>query len=383
MIKGIKVSNYRSLGPDVSLRLNSLTALVGPNGSGKSNIADVFRFIAEAIRNGLDTAISTRGGIGALRRWGYGRPRDLCIRVDIACPEGEGVWELQISGENKGDYRIKREYGRFGPVVGWTEFETRQGELVTAPPGLTPKPDLRSLTLPMLAGDERLAPLAKELRHIPVYSIFPDALGRPQPPDPTWPMNEHGDNWCSVLRTLLASDNLPELVTALGELTGDVDSCKVSLLGGHLITKFRHSAIRQGSGKLREKWFDASQESDGTLRIAGILTALFQEPLPALIGIEEPELTIHPGALSLVAEHLLEASQRGQILITTHSPDLLDLLSAEHIRIVQRVDGITSVTRMHESQRRLLRDRLLSLGELIRTEGLRPGVPDTLDDNEE
>lgn len=383
MIKGIKVSNFRSLGRDVSLRLNHLTALVGPNGSGKSNVTDVFRFIAEANRNGLDTAISARGGIGDLRRWGYGKPYTLSVRVETRSDDGEGVWELQISGENKGDYKIKREYGRFGPVVGWSEFETRDGKLIKAPAGLTPKPDQHSLTLPLLAGDERLAPLSKDLRHIPVYSIFPDALGKPQPPDPTWPMDEHGNNWCSVLRALLSDSEVPELVTALGALSGDIESCKVSLLGGHLVAKFRHGIIQQGSGKPRHKWFNAAQESDGTLRIAGILTALFQDPLPSLIGIEEPEMTVHPGVLPLVAEYLLEASTRGQILITTHSPDLLDLLSTDHIRVVERREGVTRVSKMQESQRRLVRERLFSLGELMRTEGLKAGEPDTLEDDED
>jgi len=382
MIKGIRVSNYRSLGRDVTLRLGDLTALVGPNGSGKSNVADVFKFVAEANRHGLDTAISARGGIGDLRRWGYGKPYTLSIRVETRTDGNEGVWELQITGENKGDYKIKREYGRFGPVVGWWEFETRDGKLVKAPPGLSPKPDIRSLTLPLLAGDMRLAPLAQEFRHIPIYGIFPDALGKPQPPDPTWPMDEHGNNWCSVLRSLLANGDVPELVSALGDLTGDIESCKVSLLGGHLVTKFRHGIIQQGSGKPRHKWFNAAQESDGTLRIAGILTALFQDPLPSLVGIEEPELTVHPGVLPLVAEHLLEAATRGQILITTHSPDLLDLLNADQIRVVERVDGVTKVSRMQESQRQMVRKRLFSLGELMRTEGLKPGEPDTLDDED-
>jgi len=74
--------------------------------------------------------------------------------------------------------------------------------------------------------------------------------------------------------------------------------------------------------------FLATSVSNGTLRALGILVALFQLAdsgrTMSLIGVEEPELYIHPGAVGVLLDALREASQRGQVLVTTHSPDLLD-----------------------------------------------------------
>src|SRR5206468_4134073 len=119
-----------------------------------------------------------------------------------------------------------------------------------------------------------------------------------------------------------------DLRAALGHVTGDIDDIRVRQVGGYLVTEFRHGRAMSPKGKARDKWFESAQESDGTLRMAGIITALLQEPPLPLLGIEEPELTIHPGALPLLYDYLEETSSRSQILLTTHSPDLLALLKA-------------------------------------------------------
>ena len=142
-------------------------------------------------------------------------------------------------------------------------------------------------------------------------------------------------------------------------------------VGTFLVPVFRHGEVGQPKGKVRERWLSAAQESDGTLRMAGIITALLQEPPLTLIGIEEPELTVHPGALPLLYDFLVQASERSQVLITTHSPDLLSLLKPKEVRVVERHEGITTVTRMHESQRTAVHKRLFTPGDLMRMEGLR------------
>ena len=383
MITSICVSNYRSLGENVTLRLGGKrpTVLVGQNGAGKSNLVDVFRFVSESLRNGLDSAVAARGGIGALRRWGYGRPYNLSIRIDVRNEAGEGSWLLELSGRSKGDYSVRREHARFGKVVTESEYLVEDGRLLKGPPGLVPKPEKWAATLPAVAGDKRFAPLADELRNVAIYSVYPDTLGQPQKPDPMWPMDETGKNWCSILREMARNKGLAELVSALAQLTGDIDDCRVKHVGNYLFTEFRHGLISQPQTlKPRYRWFNAGQESDGTLRVAGILTALYQRPSPGLVGVEEPELTVHPGALPLLAEHLLDAANDCQVVVTTHSPGLLELFDADDIRVVERKDGTTTVSRLHEEQTELVKARLLSLGELLNTEGLRSGVADAIEE---
>ena len=119
-------------------------------------------------------------------------------------------------------------------------------------------------------------------------------------------------------------------------------------------------------------WFDLSQESDGTVRLLGLLTAFYQEGPASLIGVEEPELTVHPGALAVLAEVMVEASYRSQVVATTHSPDLIDRLPIESLRAVEMRDGCTEVGPVSKIQTNAVLKGLFSAGELHSMEGLAP-----------
>ena len=200
-------------------------------------------------------------------------------------------------------------------------------------PGLQPKVDRLNLALPLLAGDERFRPFADELHGLAAYSIFPDQLRGPQKYDPAKPMDRHGANWVSTLNDQPSDTWKPDLVAVLNRLTGDVVDVSVKKVASYLTVQFEHQ--REPNSR-RKKIFESSQESDGTLRVAGMITALLQMPRPTVIAIEEPELTVHPGVLPLIKEYVEEASDRVQVVLTTHSPDLLQLLNADQLRVVER-----------------------------------------------
>ena len=90
------------------------------------------------------------------------------------------------------------------------------------------------------------------------------------------------------------------------------------------------------------------------------------------MGIEEPELTIHPGAQAVLADVMVEATLRTQVLVTTHSPDLIDRLPIESLRAVQIEDGWTKVGPVSDTQVKAVRDGLFTSGELHSMEGLQP-----------
>ncbi len=127
--------------------------------------------------------------------------------------------------------------------------------------------------------------------------------------------------------------------------------------------------VRESSGKTHD--FNVSQISDGTLRILGLLVALYQPAVPYTLAMEEPEQTINPGELSILAEAIVEVSSKTQMLVTTHSPDFLDKFSAPSVVYsVNMIDGITRAGPINESQLQAVRDHLFSLGELMAIEGL-------------
>jgi predicted ATPase len=382
-LTSVTVSNFRTIGHTVSVSLGRITALVGPNGSGKSSVADTFRFVSDALRMGLEAAITKRHGIAAVRRWSPGHPFDLSVRIDFEIAHRTGYYEFTLTGDRSEEYRVKREAMWFTnpDLLGGGDFifEVADGQWRSSAADLRPQVDPLSLALPLLAGDRRVKPVADALRYVEIYSIFPDTLREPQKFDPAKPMHEHGNNWCSILKGMDEEKWEPELVAALGALTGDIDSIRVEPVGGFLTARFRHPYDEPRPGiRKRDKWFDASQESDGTLRVAGILTALLQEPPLTLVGIEEPELTVHPGAIPLLFDHIKQASLRSQVLLTTHSPELLDLLDADDVRIVSRSEGATNVSGMQLSQREAVKTRLLTVSELVRTGALKaePRVAD-------
>jgi predicted ATPase len=119
--------------------------------------------------------------------------------------------------------------------------------------------------------------------------------------------------------------------------------------------------------------------SDGTLRALGVLVALFQAPANAhqpyrLVGIEEPEMALHPAASGVLTDSLQDASRYSQVLVTSHSPDLLDdqSISDEAIIAVVAEHGDTKIGRLDEAGRSALQDHLYTAGELLRMDQLRP-----------
>lgn len=363
MIRELTISNFRSLGPDIHIKPGPLSILIGPNGSGKSNILDALSFVRDAVMQGLPAAITHRNGIDGVRRRSHGRPFDVHLELEIALDGGSARYAFVITGDRLGEYRVKSETADVNIKGEINNFE-RVGNTWQGPKGIAPRMDEQSLALTALGGTEQFKPLVDYLSGITVYSVFPDALRVPQRFDPVRPMRSHGENWVSILRELVKNEQArDDLIAGLNKLTGDIEDVRVTSAAGHLIAQFKQSV----PAKKGKRWFDAAQQSDGTLRVAGLITALLQKPYLPVIGIEEPELTVHPGALPMLYEYLQQASEVSQIFVTTHSPIILEVVNFDRdvIMVVNRVDGKTDVKQVEESHLEPVRKSLLSLGELF------------------
>jgi predicted ATPase len=370
MIQRLTVSNYRSLGKGVTVDFGRFTALVGPNGSGKSNVVDALRFVSDAMHMGLSSAIVERGGVG--RRMKQGHPWQVSIQLDLQLDEDQDASYLfRLSGDRLDDYVVDHEEARVRKGTETFTYQVARGKWLAGPPDLNPILNEKSLSLPIIGGDVRFQPLAEALLQIALYTIFPDTLRAPQKHNLIRPMDRHGSNWASILKDQSKETWKPELVSALHKLTGDIEDIRLNQAGGYLFVEFLHKWPEKGE----IWWSEAARESDGTLRVAGILTALLQEPPVPVIGIEEPELTVHPSAIPLLFDFLNQASRRSQILVTTHSPELLDLIDVDDVRVVLRGPKGTSVARISTEQRDAVRNKLLSLGDVLRTEGLQQELP--------
>lgn len=403
------VSHYKSLG-DVELKdIQPVTVLVGCNGVGKSNVADVLRFLRDAVNQGLDHAVSTRGGIGLIRQYSPKKPYQITLTFrfrDEKSPENEIFYQLSITSLREGEFRVEREHAEWfdslisldklieissndensDPTTQTLRFErTSEGKVfLTADKGLVKlrwSDTLPSDTLALgnsFLTDEAFAAgtfggteLKKFIENTRFSSIFPNTLRQPAHPDTDPILKENGANWASILRTLRKTAKgkqaLEEIKEMMQVVMPQLEDISTQAVGGFIHPRFK---VREANGK--QHYFDPSQISDGTLRILGILLALYQSPHPSLMVIEEPEQTVNPALLAVLADAFRESSERTQLLITSHSPHLVDLFEPENIRVVTMQDGETRLGPIRASQREAIKEHLLSLEQIMSAEGLQP-----------
>ncbi|MDE0445318.1 MAG: AAA family ATPase [Spirochaetaceae bacterium] len=138
--------------------------------------------------------------------------------------------------------------------------------------------------------------------------------------------------------------------------------------------------FRQDVRGAKHPWrFPASNMSDGTLRALGVLVALFQGNGESmghghLVGIEEPESALHPADAAVLIDSLTDAAQMAQVVVTSHSADLLDndAIPDRSILAVLSEHAETRGGRLDEAGRTALRDQLFTAGELLRMDQLHP-----------
>ena len=371
-ITGLSYSNFMSCAR-AEPALDDLVVLVGPNGAGKSNLVEGLRFLRDALGHGLDAAIADRGGIGRVRRkLPRGRPPDVELGVEAVVSGARCSYDAAIGARAGGGWRIGKERCRVDSGDGEWTFRRDGNRLSISGPGdsdafrreIGGVPSESALLLAVAGGP--FGALARLLTEIGAYSIRPDVLRRPQRQSAGL-LADDARNLASVLGRLRrrrdpAADRIRDM---LGCLVPGVTDFRVARSGGCLTVSL---AVRRGE---RETWFDASRLSDGTLRLLGILAAIHQQPAPSLIAIEEPELTVHPGAAGVLCDELVEAAGRTQVLVTTHSPDVIARMPVESLRVVEATAGGTVIGRISGEQIAAVDDKLFSSGDLIRMEGLR------------
>ncbi len=404
----LRVKNFRSI-RDLDLELGPLTVLVGPNGSGKSNVVDALRFVRDCFSIGLEQALLDRGGLAAVRFWtAGGRAADVALGVCLADETGENSAEYSFTlAAAKGNgFRIKREELVVkvpGEQVAKVALDasglatTRGGKKKLQKTELLAQKIVPIRLIGPMSLDmqfdrmmssgkeeerrwrvhERIAwPMQTVLTRMLFYALNLTDLRAPQKLVQENPFKEDGQNLAAVLQHLLRNKaRATELRQTLRRLVVGCVDISVETTGSFLVTYLHY---QDASGKNRKS--DLGLESDGTIRALGALAALFQnnqnsgsremKPKPFL-ALEEPETNIHPGMLGVLAELFAEASTGGkQILLTTHSPDLLDFLPPESFRVVEKVDGETRVGALANSQIEIVRQHLFTPGELLRAEGL-------------
>lgn len=400
----LRISHYKSLSDIALTDIQPVTVLVGCNGVGKSNIADALRFLRDAVTQGLDHAVSSRGGIGLIRQYSPRKPFQISFDFGFAeACEATRItrYQLTLTSLREGNFRVERERCEWiGPSTFSFNVETEEmtgcdyqpmfsernaegrialnvaGQVIALENERLVAPDTLALGHRLTWHD--LAPvefggtsLRDFILNFRFSAIYPNTLRQPAPPDTDPILKENGGNWASILRnmkkTSLGKQAWEQVREMMQVVMPQLEDISPTAVGGFILPRFK---VREASGEAH--LFDPSQISDGTLRILGILLALYQTPHPSLMVIEEPEQTVNPALLALLADAFREVSERTQLLITSHSPNLVDCFEPENIRVVTMQNGETRISPIRASQREAVNEHLLSLEQIMSSEGLLP-----------
>lgn len=349
----LKVRNYRAL-RDVELKeLTPLTVLLGPNGSGKSTIFDVFAFLSESFELGLRRAWDKRGRAKELKSRGAEGPMEIEIKYR---EPGFPIITYHLSvDEERGAPVVVEEWLRWtrgagGKPFRFLDYKRGKGRVVTGD-----RPDIEDerIEVPLKSADllavSTLGQLAEHPRAVALrdfitgwyvsYLSADNMRGQPEV-GPQERLSRTGENLPNVIQFLAEQhpDRLEEIFSALRRRVPQIENVLAEPMpDGRLLLLIKDAPF---SSPVLARF-----ASDGTLKMLAYLVVLFDPNPPPFIGIEEPENFLHPRLLHELAEECRAATERTQLLVTTHSPFFLNALTPSEVRVLWRDSGGFTQTR--------------------------------------
>ncbi len=366
LFQRIKAQNLLSFGPDgIDLELGPLNVLIGPNGSGKSNLLDVFSLFQAAPRE-LAAPVRKSGGV---QDWIWrGDPESVAVlSVDVA--------EQYATEQRQVPKAIRHEIAFFEASNTFRLLDERILRMLSESTAQSaylldakvpreifqPPKAVNSMTSPELARDQSILSQRKDPFQFPefdrlnsayneirMYRTWPFGRGsvftRAQSTDViSRPMAEDFSNaWIFMNRLRKRPETKAQIIEKIADIYEGVTDFDFDIIGSTVqvyLTEGRYT-------------IPASRLSDGSLRYLCLLAILLDPEPPAFIAIEEPELGIHPDLIHKIADLLVDASTRTQLVVTTHSEILVDALHdrPEAVVVCEKHDGQTTMERLDASK---------------------------------
>ncbi len=354
------LENWRNF-TRIEVDLQRRVFLVGPNASGKSNFLDVFRFLHDiaSVGGGFQEAVRRRGGVSDLRCLAARRYSDLVILAHLGTEEKPDIWEyeLQFSQDNLQRPTIRK------------ERVTHNSRELLIRPDENDREDPERLTqtyLEQVNVNRDFRNVTEFFASVRYLHVVPQLVRDPERSVGKTDDPYGGDMLEQIAHTPEKTRNsrlkriLGALRFAVPQLT-ELELARDDRGTPHLRGKYEHWRP-QGA------WQSEDQFSDGTLRLLGLLWSLLDGSGPLLL--EEPELSLHPEVVRFIPQLFARTQSRSgrQIVVSTHSPDLLrdDGIGLDEVLLlVPGEEGTTvRVARDYKDAPRLLREGL-SLAEVV------------------
>jgi len=344
-IETLRVENYRALRKVEFKNITPLMVLLGPNGSGKSTLFDVFNFLSECFQFGLRHAWDRRGRARELKTRGQDDPIVIEIQYRERPKDPLITYHLAIDEKGKGPMVVEEwlqwRRGRRGKPFRFLEYRGGQGRAIS---GEMPDEKDERVEIPLRSADviavNTLGQFADHPRVGALREFITDWYVSYLSIDDTRLLPEAGPQE----RLSKTGDNLPNVIQYLKEQHPERLQRIVEVLSHRVPRLERVEADAMPDGRLLLQIKDAPFDrpvlskfaSDGTLKMLAYLIVLYDPQPSQFIGIEEPENYLHPRLLPELAEECGVASERSQLLITTHSPFFLNAIRPEEVRVLYR-----------------------------------------------
>jgi len=338
-IDNIKIKNWRNF-TEADVAMQSRTFIVGANAAGKSNFLDIFRFlrdVASPSGGGLQKAIKDRGGIGKVRSLAARKNPNILIDLELSDKDTKWRYLLEVGQEA---------FGRRRPIVKREEVH-KDGEKLVTRPDKADAEDTERLTqtsLEQVNSNQKFRAIADFFANTVYLHLVPQLLkysegiqGKMLENDP------FGQGFLErIARSSEAKRKrrlnriqsvLQKAVPQLEELQFERDA---STGQPHLKAKYSHWRVNGA-------WQREDQFSDGTLRLIGLFWALQEDP--GLLLLEEPELSLNARIVSYLAPFIFKLQGKGQVLVTTHSADLLSDggIALDEVILLEPTNEATSI----------------------------------------
>ncbi|MDZ7724803.1 MAG: AAA family ATPase [candidate division KSB1 bacterium] len=389
-IKKISVKNFKSF-KNLELELGNMNLIIGANAAGKSNFVQIFKFLHDIAKDGLENAISAQGGAEYLRNITSAESNEFVLRIEsdedsssLFNASGDyftevfinkTIYELSISFNKNSDFVIKNEllnhtveyeqvYLENNSVKPLKSLGSGNIKILRTYNDISidiNKPDevnikkndilLSYLNRNALDSHELLIQnsylslsfIKNVFQRISIYDFDPKLPKKATPITGKAELEEDGSNLSIILKHLTENNaKRRKLYNLVNDLLPFISDLSVEKSADKLIFKLQETYSDQS--------IPVSLVSDGTINITALIVALYFENKPLAI-IEEPERNIHPHLIAKVAEMMKDASKQKQIIATTHNTEMVRHADLDSLLLVSRdADGFSQITRPADQQ---------------------------------